>query len=159
MIPITRPRVTKRDAAASVLVKKGQMAKNRLTPLLLNLLALGVAVAAVASVYLTLGRGLWFQVAISLLFSLPWGAQFLLLAVAANARRKPPALVSKLTFSAWGAASLPFSCLMAPPGIFPPWFVLASAPLGFFLCYTLISMFLWMVSLLPRWPLPWTKKN
>jgi len=133
------------------------MSKNR--PVQLNLLALLAALTIVALVYLTLGRGLWFQIALSLAFQLPWTAQFLLLALAANARRAPPPYVSNLTFAIWSGAMFPFIGLSAPPGMFPSWFIVASAPVGFLLCYAMISIFTWTIALIPRWRFPWTKNT
>ena len=127
-------------------------------PLHVNLLALICAIAIVTLVYVTLGRGPWLQTA-TLLFTVPWTIQLVLLAIAANGRRAPPPYVSKLTFAMWVAAAYPFIYLMFPLSMFPHWFIAISAPIGFLLCYPLISVFLWILSLLPRWRLPrrWTE--
>ncbi|WP_395647829.1 hypothetical protein [Terricaulis sp.] len=132
--------------------EKSPEERGRLRPLHLNLLALACALAILTVVYVTLGRGLWFQWTMTV-YGLLSGFQFLLLAVAANARRAPSPYASKLTFALWAAASYPFSALLAPPGMFPEWFFWASAPVGFVLAYPFISLFLWMVALLPKWPL------
>jgi hypothetical protein len=127
-------------------------------PLQINLLALGLAIAITTLVYLNVGRGFGREAATALL-SIPWSAQGLLLAIAANARRAPSPYISKLTFALWGGAASPFIGLMSPELVFPSWFVVASAPIGFLMCYAGISVFLWMVSLLPRWRFPWAKNT
>jgi len=133
------------------------MAKNRpLNPLYLNLLVLTLAVAVVSAVHLTLGRGLWLQATMAV-FSLPWAAQFFLLAAAANGRRAPPPYVSKFTFATWAGVGYPLIGLSAPTGTFPAWFLVISAPVGFLMCYLMITVFSWMVTLIPRWRFPWTR--
>lgn len=127
-------------------------------PLHLNLVALGCAIAIVTLVYLTLGNGIVLQSALTL-FGLAWGYQCLLLCIAANAHRSPPPFVSKLTFALWAAAGYAFTGLMAPRGMFPDWFVVLFVPIGFLMMYAGISLFLWMLGRLPKWPLPqsWTQ--
>src|SRR5262249_8959895 len=120
------------------------MAKNR--PLQLNLLALLAALAIVTLVYLTLGQGLWLQIATTLTFTVPVSGQLFLLAASANAHRNPPPYVSTLVTAIWMGAAYPVIGLNAPPGLFPDWFFLAAAPVGFLMCYAMISVFTWMVA-------------
>ena len=107
-------------------------------------------IAFMAATYFLLGR-FWLQVALSSLFAIPWTAQFVTLGFAAIRHREPPPYVSKLTFSLWAAAAYPFIFLSAPPGLFPQWFIVISAPVAFLLWYPMISLFLWGLRVMPRW--------